>query len=97
MARGLYSKVVCGALLVVKMKIVQFVCKLSRRRGGKNIPTLGLSTDALLGYDHAKFQKKNVWETWVFSDRLFSGNYQHLKISNIVFNGAVVRGCATAA
>ena len=36
------------------------------RNGGKNIPTLGLSTDALLGYDHAKFQKKRMRNLGIF-------------------------------
>jgi len=39
-------------------KYAKFSREAKSRIGGKNIPTLGLSTDALLGYDHAKFQKK---------------------------------------
>jgi hypothetical protein len=36
------------------------------RIGGKNIPTLGLSTDARLGFEHTKFQKKRIGNLGIF-------------------------------
>ena len=47
-------------------KYAKFSREAKSRIGGKNIPTLGLSTDALLGYDHAKFQKKRMRNLVIF-------------------------------